>query len=157
MSSPYIVVSQLISAAVLQLPFVDKQGDPLTNGVVTFYKTDMVTLKNVYYQASFGNYIAAPNPMILSGAGTPMDVNGNDIILFYYPYDDNPLTFDSNVFQPYFVTAYDEFGTLQFTRLNFPFVGSPSAANTVATLENYILNNRFWRNIGDVVLSEETW
>ena len=63
MSSPYIVVSQLISAAVLQLPFVDKQGDPLTNGVVTFYKTDMVTLKNVYYQASFGNYIAAPNPM----------------------------------------------------------------------------------------------
>lgn len=139
-----IVTSQLISAAVLQLPFVDKVGDPLTNGVITFYKSDMVTLKNVYYQATPGNYIAAPNPMTLSGAGTPVDVNGNDIILFYYPYSET----DSTVFEPYFVTAYDQFGTLQFTRFNFPFVGEPSAAATIATLDNYVLNNRFWRNIG---------
>lgn len=139
-----IVTSQLISAAVLQLPFVDKVGDPLTNGVITFYKSDMITLKNVFYQATPGNYIAAPNPMTLSGAGTPMDVNGNDIILFYYPYSET----DSNVSEPYFVTAYDEFGTLQFTRFNFPFVGTASSASTIATLENYILNNRFWRNKG---------
>lgn len=139
-----IVTSQLISAAVLQLPFVNKVGEPLTNGIVTFYKSDMVTLKNIYYQATPGVYIAAPNPMTLSGAGTPVDVNGNDIILFYYPYSET----DSNVFEPYFVTAYDQFGTLQFTRFNFPFVGEPNAAATVATLENYVLNNRFWRHIG---------
>jgi hypothetical protein len=140
-----IVVSQLISAAVLQLPFVDKQGDPLTNGVVTFYQSDMVTFKNIYYQASPGNYIAAPNPLTLSGAGTPMDVNGNDIILFYYPYSET----DANISQPYFVTVYDEFGTLQFTRFNFPWInGGESAVATVATLENYVINSRFWRNIG---------
>ena len=141
-----IVTSQLISAAVLQLPFVNKEGLPLTNGIVTFYKSDMVTLKNIYYQATPGVYIAAPNPMTLSGAGTPVDVNGNDIILFYYPYSET----DSNVFEPYFVTAYDQFGTLQFTRFNFPFVGEPNAAATIATLENYVLNNRFWRNIGSL-------
>ncbi len=141
-----IVTSQLISAAVLQLPFVDKSGLPLTNGLVTFYKSDMVTLKNIYYQATPGVYIAAPNPMTLSGAGTPVDVNGNDIILFYYPYSET----DSTVFEPYFVTAYDQFGTLQFTRFNFPFVGEPNAAATIATLENYVLNNRFWRNIGSL-------
>lgn len=144
-----IVVSQLISAAVLQLPFVDKEGDPLTAGVVTFYQPDMVTLKNVYYQSGTpGNYtyIAAPNPLILSGAGTPMDVNGNDIILFYYPYSET----DSSISQPYFITVYDEFGTLQFTRSNFPFITGGSSPLTVATLENYVINNRFWRNIGSV-------
>ena len=141
-----IVTSQLVSSAILQLPFVDKIGNPLTNGIVTFYKSDMVTLKNIYYQATPGVYIAAPNPMTLSGAGTPVDVNGNDIILFYYPYSET----DSTVFEPYFVTAYDQFGTLQFTRFNFPFVGEPNAAATIATLENYVLNNRFWRNIGSL-------
>jgi hypothetical protein len=110
-----IVLSQLISAAVLQLPFVNKEGQPLTNGVVTFYEPDMVTLKNVYYQAGtpgFFSFVPAPNPMVLSGAGTPMDANGNDIILFYYPFSET----DSNVSQTYFITVYDEFGTLQFTR-----------------------------------------
>lgn len=147
-----IVTSQLISAAVLQLPFISKVGQALTNGIVTFYKSDMVTLKNIYYQSTSGVYIAAPNPMTLSGAGTPVDVNGNDIILFYYPYSET----DSNVFEPYFVTAYDQFGTLQFTRFNFPFVGEPSAAAIVATLENYVLNNRFWRNIGSLDASTLT-
>jgi hypothetical protein len=145
-----IVTSKLISAAVLQLPFVDKEGEPLTQGVVTFYQPDMVTLKNVYYQSGTpGNYtyIAAPNPMTLSGAGTPTDVNGNDIILFYYPYSET----DSNISQPYFVTAYDDLGTLQFTRSNFPFItGGGSGPATIATLENYVINNRFWRNIGSV-------
>lgn len=149
MSSPYITVSQLICPAVLQLPFVDKVGDPLTNGVITFYQSDMITLKNIYYQATPGNYIAAPNPMTLSGAGTPMDVNGNDIILFYYPYDDDPLTFNNLVSVPYFVTAYDQFETLQWTRYNFPFVADGGSGGVaVSTLDNYILNNRFWRNIG---------
>ena len=143
-----IVTSKLISSAILQLPFVNKQGEPLTEGVITFYKSDMVTLKNVYYQSGTpGNYtyIVAPNPMTLSGAGTPVDTNGNDIILFYYPYSET----NSNVSEPYFVTAYDSEGTLQFTRSNFPFItGGGDAATTVATLENYIINNRFWRNIG---------
>lgn len=153
-----IVVSQLISAAVLQLPFVDKQGDPLTNGVVTFYQSDMITLKNVYYQSGTpGNYtyLAAPNPMVLSGAGTPVDVNGNDIILFYYPYSET----DSAISQPYFITVYDEFGTLQFTRSNFPFISGNSSATTIATLDNYVINNRFWRNIGSLSVGTltNTW
>ncbi len=109
-----IVTSQLVSSAILQLPFVNKVGEPLTNGVVTFYKSDMVTLKNIYYQATPGNYIAAPNPMTLSGAGTPVDVNGNDIILFYYPYSET----DSNVFEPYFIRKLPTFRRcFQFSKM----------------------------------------
>ena len=144
-----IVLDQLISPAVLQLPFRDKTSVPLAGGVVTFYQLDQVTLKNVYYQSGGPGpvtYIAAPNPMTLTAAGTPADVNGNDILLFYYPYNES----NSLLSQPYYITVYNSVGTLQFTRYNFPFGGGGFSPMPGDSFNNYILNNRFWRNIGSL-------
>ncbi len=153
-----IVVSQLVSAAMLQDPFVDKEGKPLADGLVIMTTMDKVTLKNWYYDAGTpGNpsYIALPNPMTLSAAGTIVDVNGEDTIPFYYPWSEtNP-----NVAQLYFVRVFDQFGTEQFTRINFPsHAGGGGITPTSGTLtnENYIVNNRFWRNTGPNALDLST-
>jgi len=152
-----IVVSQLVSAAMLQDFIIGKNALPLAGGIITMYRdSDQVTLKNWYYQTGvYGNYqyVALPNPLVLSAAGTIQDVNGNDVIPFYYPYVDPPgMNQSAATPQAYFVTVYDAFGTLQFTRSNFPFE-PPAVTPTVTTvpsLENYIINGRFWRNIGSV-------
>lgn len=147
--------SLLVSAAVLQLYFVDKDtGIPLSNGKITFYQDNARTfLKNVYYQTGVpGNYVylPAPNPMFLSAVGTPQDDNGNDILLFYYPFDEN----DSNVQQLYFVTAFNSNAAPQWTRSGFPFEALNSPSNTGnPTLDNIIVNNVFWRNVGSVNIS----
>lgn len=152
-----IITSQLISAAMLQDLLVDKNGLPLAGGVVTMYAPDMVTYKNWYYDAGTSgspNYITLPNPMTLSAAGTIVDVNGNDVIPFYYPFVElsNTQT-NPTISQLYYVTVYNAQGTLEFTRINFPSIngsGSTPSSTTIATRENYIINNRFWRNIGSL-------
>lgn len=150
-----IVVSKLISAAMLQDLLVNKEGQPLAAGIITLYQPDKVTLKNWYYDAGTvgaPNYIALPNPMTLSAAGTIVDVNGNDTIPFYYPWSEtNP-----NIAQLYFIKVYDAFGQLQFTRINFPSVnggGGPIPTTTVPNFQNFIINNRFWRNLGSTNMS----
>ena len=147
--------SLLVSAAVLQLYFVDKDtGTPLSDGTITFYQDNARTfLKNVYYQTGVpGNYVylPAPNPMTLSAVGTPQDDNGNDILLFYYPFDEN----DSNIQQLYFVTAFNSNAAPQWTRSGFPFesLNSPTPTRN-PTLNNVLVNNVFWRNVGSVNIS----
>ncbi len=153
----------LIAAPMLQDALVDKDGLPLSNGIVTLWEDTQryVNYKNWYYQTgSPGAYSWIPldNPMHLSAAGTIQDPNGNDIIPFYYPFDEN----NSNVRQAYFITVYsaDENGDpalLQFTRENFPFNGTgnePGVDNP--TFRNYIINNTYWRNIGAADCMDET-
>ena len=145
-----IDTSKLVPQVLLQNFLEDKVGVPMSAGVVTFYRdSDQVTLKNVYQQTgTYGNYsyVAVDNPMTLSAAGTTVDVDGNDILLYFYPYDET----DSSIPQAYFITVYDSNGTFQFSRSNFPFTTSsgPSPTNTVPDYQQYIINNRFWRNIG---------
>lgn len=144
-----INVPQLISAAMLQDYFVDKVlGTPLSGGIVTMYQDkNRQKLKNWYYQSGTPGaytYIALPNPMTLSGVGTIVDVGGNDVIPFYYPYSEE----DGTTQETYYITVYDDEGELQFTRSNFPFLGNSNSSQSNPTLRNYIANNRFWRNIG---------
>lgn len=147
----------LIAAPMLQDYLVDKDsGFPLANGLVTLYKDDARSFyKNWYYQTGTpGAYtwVALDNPMHLSSVGTIQDPNGNDVIPFYYPYEED----NENNPEPYYITVYstDENGeqdVLQFTRENFPFLPSnvnPTATNP--TWRNYILNNVYWRNIGSL-------
>jgi hypothetical protein len=144
----------LVSAAMLQDYFVDNAtGLPMANGTITMYQDNSrTTLKNWYYQTgSPGNYtyITLPNPMTLSGVGTIQDGNGNDVIPFYYPYDEN----DPSVAQPYYVVVVNSNGQSQFTRQNFPFItaGSPlPPTSSGVTNTNLIVNNVFWRNIGSL-------
>lgn len=147
-----INTSLLIAAPMLQDFLISKTGIPLAAGVVTCYSnTNQTTLKNWYYQSGQTPpyaYLPLPNPMTLSAAGTIVDVNGNDVIPFFYPFAS-----DNTTPETYFITVYDQFGTFQFSRYNFPFTGSGgSPSNGVSTLENYIINNRFWRNAGTIVV-----
>ena len=139
----------LVSAAILQDYFVDKDnGLPLAAGVITLYQDNSrTTLKNWYYQSGTpGNYtyITLPNPLTLSGVGTIQDGNANDVIPFFYPYDETstiPLP------QPYYITVDDADGERQFTRENFPFVpNNPTPSTSVSSNQNLITNSVFWRN-----------
>ena len=150
----------LIAAPMLQDFIIDKNATPLANGVITCYQDDSrTTLKNWYYQSSNfadaeGNYSFSklPNPLTLSAAGTICDINGNDTIPFFYPYSE----LDENVSQAYYITVVNSSGTLQFTRPNFPYNRAPSNVFTDDSVDNYIINNVFWRNIGTATLIDVT-
>lgn len=140
----------LIAAPMLQDYLVDKDtGTPLAGGIVTFYHDNARTfLKNVYYQTGTpGNYsyIPLPNPLTLTSVGTIADNGGNDVIPFYFPYDEA----DDTVADPYYVTVYSSIipsvpAVLQWTRENFPFVNATMSPNTTQeTLLNLIPNGQF--------------
>ena len=139
--------AKLIAAPMLQDFIIDKLAIPLAAGIITMYHDNSrTTLKNWYYQTGTPGaytYIALPNPLTLSAAGTICDINGVDTIPFYYPFSE----LDENTPDPYYVTVYSASGTLQFTRANFPFNRGAGAVATVDTFNNLIINNGFWRNI----------
>lgn len=145
-----IVTQKLIAAPMLQDPFVAKDGTPLAGGIITLYQdASRTTLKNWYEQVDVGNssyiYIPLPNPMILSAAGTIQDGSGQDVIPYFYPYSE----IDNTTVQTYYIVVTDSNHVVQFTRENFPFnVMSGGGTTTGSTLENYIVNGVFWRNIG---------
>lgn len=141
-------VNLLIAAPMLQDLLIDKDGTAMSGGVITMYHDNSrTTLKNWYYQSGTpGNYtyIALPNPLTLSAAGTICDLNGVDTIPFYYPYSE----LDEDVPDPYYVTIVNHAQTNQITRSNFPFVPSTgSSGNITNTFNNLIANNVFWRNL----------
>lgn len=143
----------LIAAPVLQDSFIDNvTNTAMSGGIITCYQdTSRTTLKNWYYQVGAPGtpgytYIPLPNPLTLSGAGTIVDVNGVDVIPFFYPYDET----DNQTLQPYYITVYDSNGQLQFTRSNFPYKPQVTSVVETSTLENLVINNQFWRNIGSI-------
>jgi hypothetical protein len=154
--------SLLVSAAMMQDYFVDNiTAEAMSRGVITMYKDDdRMVLKPWYYQSgNFGNYTYLPldNPLTLSDFGTIVDPFGNDVIPFYYPFAD-----DNQSPEFYYITVDNKDGQRQFTRANFPYLGqggsgpTPPPPNVVPTLRNYIVNNRFWRNIGMMDLTDIT-
>ncbi len=153
-----INTSLLICAPMLQDYLVDKNtGLPLSGGIITMYKDNSRTeLKNWYYQTGVAgaySYLPLPNPMVLSAVGTTVDVNGNDTLPFYYPYSE----VDNTTLEPYYVTITDFSGNVQEIRQNFPFLGENGNLNNGPyTNQNYIINNRFWRNAGSVTLTNIT-
>jgi hypothetical protein len=141
-------VNLLVAAPMLQDSFVDKDGSPMSAGIITCYHDNSrTTLKNWYYQTSNGGkyiYIALPNPLTLSAAGTICDINGVDTIPFFYPYDE---TNDAQR-DPYYITIVNYEQTNQITRENFPFLAPSGAGSTsVNSFNNLIINNGFWRNV----------
>jgi hypothetical protein len=147
----------LVAAPMLQDYLVDKDtGFPLAGGIISLYKDNARSFyKNWYYQTGIpGAYtwVALDNPLTLSSVGTIQDPNGNDVIPFYYPFQED----NEQIAEPYYITVYsaDSNGdpaVLQFTRENFPFEPSGiSPTATSPTWRNYILNNVYWRNIGSL-------
>lgn len=148
-----IDVTLLEQSLVLQDYFVDKDtGTPLAAGKITLYKdNDRQQLKNWYYQSNSATspptFVALANPLTLSSYGTIQDPNGNDVIPFFYPYDED----NSQLQQSYFIKVESSGAILQFTRENFPYQAdiSPSG-DTNPTLDNLIVNGEYWHNIGSL-------
>lgn len=146
----------LIAPVSFQEALVDRNGSPMSAGIVTCYvDSSRTTLKNWYYQtgtAGAYTYAALPNPLTLSAAGTVCDANGADVIPYFYPYNEQ----DQSEFEPYYITIVNSAGTNQITRSNFPAMSEQSATTSAAAAENYIINNVFWRNVGNQTLSAQT-
>lgn len=125
----------------LEMYFVDKDtGLPLTNGQVYFFEDDARTIPKSVFQLSGSppnySYTVLPNPSILSSVGTFQDDSGNDILPYYFPFDD-----DGNI-QLYYIEVYDQNGVLQFTREGFPnFSAEDILADNDVT--NFIANGQF--------------
>lgn len=138
----------LIAAPILQDSFVEKNGLPMAGGTITCYHDNSrTTLKNWYYQTGTpGNYdyIALPNPLTLSAAGTITDINGVDTIPFFYPF----LESDETIIDRYYITIVNYTQTNQITRANFPYnIQVDNATETSTMFDNLIINNGFWRNV----------
>jgi hypothetical protein len=120
-------------------------GLPLSNGTVT-YKIDSARsdLKSVFeLTGNFGSYdfTALPNPLHLSGVGTPINGAGQEIRVYYYPYDENGSV------ENYYIEVADEDGNPVLQRQAWPnvFDGSTGNANYVY---NFARNSTFygWSN-----------
>lgn len=132
--------SRYMLAPSLQEYFVDKDtGFPLAAGIVNFYEDSARTVRKNVFQLT-GNppdytYTALPNPCILSGVGTFIDANGNDILPYYFPFDA-----EDNV-QLYYITVYSAGNIFQFARQGFPdFSENQGTAENVL---NYVPNPQF--------------
>lgn len=135
-----------ITAIDLSPYLVDKDsGAPLSNGVVSFWQDDARTVPKLVYELSGAppnyTYTALPNPIILSNAGTFQDAAGNNIAVYYFPYDSQLP--DANV-QLYYITVTNSMGTEQFTREAWPnIVTNESESLTQANISNGLINPQF--------------
>ncbi len=152
-----INTKKLVSMNVFQDILVNKDGTPMSYGnIVCFSDKERTKLKNWYYRSSSSSdslgeytYSALPNPLTLSGAGTVCDVNGADVIPFFYPYSE----IDESQEELYFIEIRNAKDTYQLTRAGFPYDlgGSNGSGGTaMASDTNYIINNGFYYNVGDV-------
>lgn len=139
---------QYITAVSLNEVFLDKTtGLPLSAGTLTFYKDESRSdLKAIYtLSGSPGSYTYTQitNPVVLNGNGTPSDGAGNNIPIYYFPYDA-----DGQV-ELYYVVVKAEDGTTQFTRQARPNIApSPVSKNL---FYNFVRNATFysWSNSTD--------
>jgi hypothetical protein len=129
----------------LQQYNVDKTTlGPLSNGTYEFYSDINRTIPKTVYELSSVSgsytYIALPNPVNLSAAGTPEDDSGADIVIYVYPYDA-----EGNV-ELYYIVAKNALGAVQWTREAVPYLGiggSPTPPSSDAGIFNYIPNGQF--------------
>lgn len=141
----------LVQCPVIQYYFVDKTlGTPLAGGIVTFYSdVDRTVLKPVYelQQAPNNTYIynQLANPLQLSSVGTFLDENGNDIVIYMYPYQGYPTdAVPSGIAELYYFTVTDSNGVLQFSREAYPGpVADSNPASSFEPTENLLSNPQF--------------
>ena len=143
--------NRFISSTSLEEYFVDKSsGLPLSGGYVYFYRDISRTTPKLVYQltgdpATGGGYSFAPlsNPVRLSANGTFQDNDGNNIALYYFPYDGLPAT-SLNKLDLYYVVVTDFYGAEQFTRQAWPSIAEDLAGSGVENVYyNELSNSQF--------------
>ncbi|NHJ40456.1 MAG: hypothetical protein FK731_10530 [Asgard group archaeon] len=132
--------SRYIPAFNLQKEIIDKNtGFSLAGGKVYFYKdTARTTLKKIYQISGTPpnyTYIELPNPITLNSIGTFQNTTGDDVIVYYYPYDA-----DGKI-ELYYIEVESATADPQFTREGQPNISAE--AETVDDVKNYIPNGQF--------------
>lgn len=142
LDSRYILASDLLSA------FFDKDtGEPLSNGVITFYQDQARTIPKNVFQISGTppNYIYTDlgNEITLSATGLMQNPDtGQIIILLYFPFEGTPAPNDSDgTIELYYVTCYNEDGVEQWTREGWP--NYTDTTSTEVDFTNFIPNGQF--------------
>lgn len=118
-----------LTTTTLEPLFVDKDtGERLAGGTIEFYKdSDRNIFKPVYELAGAPpNYTfeQLPNPIQLSAIGTIQDNIGNNVALYYFPFEE-PGDVGAPV-ELYYIVVKNAAGIEQFTREGFP---DPSTNN----------------------------
>lgn len=103
----------------LENVFINKDtGLPLANGTIEFWEDNNRNSPKSVYQLSGAppnyTYTALPNPITLNAIGVAQNVGGDNVAVYYYPYD----SFGNE--QLYYVVVKDQFGVVQFTREAWP-------------------------------------
>lgn len=129
-----------ITSIELESFFIDKDsGEPLANGMVYFWEdSDRIVPKLVYELSGSPpnyTYTPLPNPIILSNTGNFQDSAGNNIAVYYFPYDSTSP--DANI-QLYYISVFNADGVEQFTREAWP----NTTIDTSAVLTNSAFNNQ---------------
>ncbi len=117
-------------------------GNALANGSIWFYQDINRTNPKPVYELTGAppnyTYTALPNPLPLSAVGTPVDNSGNNISIYYFPYD---ALGDIDL---YYIVVKDSFGTVQFTRQAWPNVTSATnPEGSGSELSNALTNPQF--------------
>lgn len=142
--------NRFISSTSLEEYFVDKSsGLPLSGGYVYFYRDISRTTPKLVYQltgdpATGGGYSFAPltNPVRLSANGT-FQQGGNNIALYYFPYDGLPAT-SLNKLDLYYVVVTDFYGAEQFNRQAWPSIAEDLTSSQVENVYyNELSNSQF--------------
>lgn len=119
---------RFITTNTLEPYFVDRNsGLPLANGQIQFWTDNSRTVPKTVYQLTGdpGNdgqdysYVPLPNPITLSATGTIEDNDGNNVALYYFPYDGNADT-STGLTELYYIVVLDQYGNVQFTRQAWP-------------------------------------
>jgi len=120
-------------------------GELLANGYVEFWEdSDRIVPKLVYELSGSPpdyTYTPLPNPIVLSNTGNFQDSAGNNIAVYYFPYDS--FAPDANI-QLYYIAVFNSDGVEQFTREAWPNTTiDSSAVLTNSSYNNQISNPQF--------------
>lgn len=140
--------SLYITAVDLESWFVDKDtGLPLAGGQIQFWVDGARTTPKLVYeltgdptnsQGGGYSYAPLPNPVTLSDVGTIQDASGNNIPIYYYPYDSN------GQLQLYYIVVVNALGVVQFTREAWPNVTLDQVAGASESIStNQLSNSQF--------------
>jgi hypothetical protein len=137
--------SRFVLAFTFEKYFVDKDsGFPLANGYINFYEdTQRSVPKEVFTLSGTPanyTYVSLGSTVNLNSVGVPEDSNGNNVAIYFFPYDGNQETSTGQI-QQYFYQVFSEGDVEQFSRAAQPDIFADGESATVN--DNYIPNGQF--------------
>lgn len=113
---------------------------PLANATITFYKDQARNVKKDIFQLSGSppnySYVILPNPISLSSIGTFQNGVGDNVIPYFFPYDD-----EGNI-ELYYAVVENAGSVLQYSLEGIPNLAEDGDDN-IHEIKNYIPNSQF--------------